>query len=92
MSACKHEQLALIPAAADRLRCRHCHLTIRADELDAGYCPECFEKSGKKRDDFEPVASIDSVRYRCESCGAIVEYREDTSGANRQASTPEPDE
>ncbi len=57
------------------LRCRHCHLTIKADELGGGYCPECYEINGKKQSDFEEVAAEETtrVRYRCEDCGLIIE-------------------
>jgi hypothetical protein len=55
------------------MRCRHCHLTIREDELDGGWCPECYEASGQRRSDFETVAGEDGgVRYRCEDCGILV--------------------
>lgn len=74
MSACKHSNLALLPQTVQRLRCRQCNLTIKADELEFDYCPECFEVSGKKRYDFEPVKSVPKTQYRCESCGAIIEY------------------
>lgn len=75
MTACKHTNLILLPGSARHLRCRHCHLTIKAEELEAGYCPECFEVSGKKHDDFETIASSDQTKYRCEACGAIIEYK-----------------
>lgn len=74
MTECSHQNLTLLPDKSERLRCRHCNLTIRPDELEAGYCPECFENSGRKRDDFEKVVSIQKTRYRCETCGAIIEY------------------
>jgi predicted RNA-binding Zn-ribbon protein involved in translation (DUF1610 family) len=56
------------------MRCRHCHLTIDGTELADSYCPECFERSGKRRYEFEELATDDSatVTYRCEDCGAIV--------------------
>lgn len=74
-SSCRHLNLVLIPPPKSRLRCRHCHLTIAADELDGGYCPECYEASGKKRADFEAVEGVGDTktRYQCEQCGAIIE-------------------
>ncbi len=74
MDRCSHKKIVLLPQEKNRLRCRHCHLTIKPDDLDTGYCPECFERDGVKRDDFDEVASEDNgvVRYRCELCGAII--------------------
>ena len=43
MPACSHEVLTLMPPPGARLRCRHCHLTITAQELGSGCCPECLE-------------------------------------------------
>jgi phage terminase large subunit GpA-like protein len=76
MESCKHRHLVLLPNEGRRLRCRHCHLTIKEDELDTGYCPECFERCGKRHEDFEVVetASDQKIRYRCEACHAIIEY------------------
>ncbi len=75
MTSCKHAKLELLPERKNRLRCRHCHLTIEADELGDGYCPECFETGGKRRDDFEEIEALGkgSARYSCEECGLIVE-------------------
>ncbi|MFC1533607.1 hypothetical protein ACFL7M_09620 [Thermodesulfobacteriota bacterium] len=41
-----------------------------------GYCPECREVYGVKRDDFEEVEveSDGEYRYCCEECGAMVNY------------------
>jgi Zn finger protein HypA/HybF involved in hydrogenase expression len=77
MSACRHLQLVLLPEQKNRLRCRHCHLTINADELTSRYCPECFESSGRKRYDFDEVAEVkdDVARYRCEDCGVMIEAK-----------------
>jgi len=77
MNTCRHLQLVLLPAQKNRLRCRHCHLTIDADELTSRYCPECFENSRKKRYDFDDVAAVtdDIARYRCEDCGVMIEAR-----------------
>jgi LSD1 subclass zinc finger protein len=76
MSSCRHLNLVLLPRPAKKLRCRHCHLTIAAEELGCGYCPECFDASGKKSFDFEEVnapAEDEKTRYRCEDCGAIID-------------------
>ncbi len=73
MPSCPHNNLLLIAAPAPRLRCRHCHLTIREDELEGGWCPECYEVSGKRRADFEILAGKDGgIRYRCEDCGIVI--------------------
>jgi hypothetical protein len=50
-------------------------LTIKAEELGKGHCPECFEMSGRKRFDFEEMAEgeREMARYRCEECGVIIE-------------------
>ena len=75
MTSCSHSTLTLLPQQKNRMRCRHCHLTIRADELGDSYCPECFEAEGQKRYEFEEVAAVESgtSRYRCEECGVIIE-------------------
>ncbi len=74
MAACSHTALELLPARKPTLRCRHCHLTLDAAELGGGYCPECYDRSGARRYEFEEVKSADSAaRYRCEECGAIIE-------------------
>ncbi len=74
MASCDHQNLMLLPEK-NRLRCQRCHLTIKAEELDGNYCPECLEIDGKKRYDFEDIATIKpgTVRYRCEGCGIIIE-------------------
>ena len=71
MSACPHLQLVLVRDTHARLRCRHCHLTIKAADLPTRYCPECFETTHTKRYDFDEVVPVDSgiVYYRCETCG-----------------------
>jgi hypothetical protein len=51
-------------------------LTIGAEELGDGYCPECHERSGKKLYEFEEVESEGVARYRCEECGAIIKSAE----------------
>jgi len=75
MTACLHNKLLLLPEKKNRLRCRHCHLTISANELQEEYCPECFETDGEKRYDFEEIGAKEKViaRYRCEKCGIIIE-------------------
>ena len=74
MSSCKHSTLELIAERKSTVRCKHCHLTMSADELGDSYCPECFDGMGAKRYDFEVVSAADGkvVRYRCEECGAII--------------------
>jgi hypothetical protein len=48
-------------------------LTISAEELGDGFCPECFEANGNKHYEFEPMAATQTgARYRCEECGAII--------------------
>lgn len=77
MSPCKHTKLLVITATADRLRCRQCHLVIKAADVADGYCPECYETTGRKNNDFEEVATPagQTVRYRCEECGALLNPR-----------------
>ena len=74
MSNCKHSNLVLLPGQKDRIRCKHCHLTIKVDDLEKEYCPECYEVHGKKRYDFEDVVDEepDTSQYRCEDCGLII--------------------
>ena len=74
MSSCHHGTLELLPERKTTLRCRYCHLTIAGEELGDGFCPECFETSGRKLYEFEQVAATEgsSARYRCEECGAII--------------------
>lgn len=74
MTTCKHSTLELIPERRSTMRCKRCHLTLSADELGDGYCPECFDHTGTKHYDFESLANSSGniVRYRCEKCGAII--------------------
>lgn len=68
---CKHTNIiAVAEKSVRRLRCLDCHLTIKAEELSSGYCPECFEAEGRKRENFEevPIPDGEKVRYRCEDC------------------------
>jgi len=50
-------------------------LTLKTDELEDGYCPECFEAQGKKHYDFEEVKSPENAKtiYRCDGCGIMIE-------------------
>jgi hypothetical protein len=75
MNACRHTALELLPERKKTLRCRHCHLTLAGDELEDGFCPECFAASGARRYDFDEVQAPrgSRARYRCEECGAIIE-------------------
>ncbi len=72
---CRHRRLHLVTGDPARLRCRKCHLTIRVEELSAEFCPECFEKDGVKRNDFEKIEIREkgSYKYRCEDCGIMIE-------------------
>jgi rubrerythrin len=76
MTSCTHLTLVLLPEKKNVLRCRHCHLTIKDDELrEQGYCPECFEVQGRRRYDFDAIETEDKekIRYQCEQCGIIIE-------------------
>jgi len=76
MTSCSHLTLVLLPEKKDVLRCRHCHLTINADELrEQRYCPECFEVHRRRHYDFDAIETEDKgkIRYRCEQCGIIIE-------------------
>jgi len=74
MSECTHRNLLLLTPPKNRIRCRHCHLTLKSSELTTRWCPECYESSGKKRSDFEEVPEDKSsgVAYRCEDCGIFI--------------------
>jgi len=74
MTSCNHSNLELLPAVKPRLRCRHCHLTLAAEDLHDGFCPECLETSGSKRDEFDEVKNLEepAARYRCDQCGVII--------------------
>ena len=69
MSSCQHKTLVLLKSKP-RKRCQHCHLTLSADELGEGYCPECFETQGRKRFDFDEVQETenDHPQYVCDEC------------------------
>lgn len=77
MDDCAHTNLTVLNQAKPKLRCRYCHLTIAADDLPDGFCPECYEASGYKKYDFDAVPTPDSkqTRYRCEDCGIIIENK-----------------
>ena len=74
MSACTHTTLELLPSRKRTKRCRLCHLTLDAEELGNGHCPECFERSGKRHFEFEELETTGAgaATYRCEECGVIV--------------------
>ena len=74
MTDCPHTEIVLLPEAVKKRRCRHCHLTLSAEELADGHCPECFDMSGVRRYDFDDVVQDDAgiPRYRCEACGAML--------------------
>jgi hypothetical protein len=72
MTHCNHPTLELLPERKRTLRCRHCHLTLDAEDLGDGYCPECFETSGKKQYEFDEMEAKGVASYRCEECGAII--------------------
>jgi hypothetical protein len=77
MTDCRHITLELLPQRKKTKRCRRCHLTIDAEELGAGYCPECFATSSRKQYEFDEVDSAQQsmARYRCADCGTIIETR-----------------
>jgi hypothetical protein len=49
-------------------------LTIDSEELGNSFCPECLDRSGKRRYEFDELETIKdgAATYRCEECGAIV--------------------
>jgi hypothetical protein len=49
-------------------------LTIDSEELGNSCCPECLERSGKQRYEFDELEMMNDgvATYRCEDCGAIV--------------------
>ena len=75
MNNCKHDILTLVPIKNNKLRCKHCHLTISEDELGKGCCPECLHVHHVERRNFEKISTGDreTVRYCCELCGAVIE-------------------
>lgn len=87
MSECKHQNLVFLAPPKDRIRCRHCHLTLKRDELTKRYCPECYEAEGIRRSDFEEVEEpkTDKVQYSCEDCGLLIS----TDLHDKQTSQPQ---
>lgn len=77
MSTCRHQNLVLIKQDKNKLRCKHCHLTINEDDLDSDFCPECWETGRIRRREFEKVEQkdYDTDTYRCESCGVEVKTK-----------------
>jgi len=73
--SCNHKALFLLDPPGEKLRCRYCHLTIDKMELTEGYCPECHDREGVRRIDFESIEpEIDEkTLYRCEKCGILIE-------------------
>jgi len=73
MTSCRHATLELLVERKTTMRCRRCHLTLAAEELGDGYCPECFDSGGIQHRDFEELshAGNTAVRYRCEECGIV---------------------
>lgn len=75
MDACQHRNLVLLTPPKNRIRCRHCHLTLQREELTTRYCPECYEATGVKRFDFEEVVATSAkVTYLCEDCQVTWSY------------------
>ena len=74
MNDCKHQRLVLLTPKGEKLRCRHCDLTLDKEELTTDFCPECYEVNGVKRSDFEEIGTKDDgiERYSCEECGLII--------------------
>ena len=52
-----HRRFEVLPARKRTLRCRHCHLTLDGEELGDGYCPECYDRSGERRYEFDDAGS-----------------------------------
>jgi len=74
MTSCRHANLELLIERKTTMRCRRCHLTLAAEELGDGHCPECFDRNGSKNFDFEEIAhsARHGARYRCEECGIVI--------------------
>jgi len=74
MTSCRHATLELLVERKTTMRCRRCHLTLAAEELGDGHCPECFDSSGTKHFEFEELthAGGQGARYRCEECGIVI--------------------
>jgi len=82
MSSCTHKTLVLLREVGGKLRCRRCHLVISPQELNGGFCPECYEADRRKCFEFDavPPPEGDVARYRCESCGALIEWKGTPAG------------
>jgi predicted RNA-binding Zn-ribbon protein involved in translation (DUF1610 family) len=76
MTECRHKRLVLIQPHKEKLRCTYCNLVISKEELTDGYCPECYHVRGVRHYEFEEVKAKPgaAVQYRCEECGAIIEW------------------
>jgi predicted RNA-binding Zn-ribbon protein involved in translation (DUF1610 family) len=74
MNSCNHTNLELLPVRKNTVRCRYCDLTLAVEDLQDGFCPECFDVSGTKRYEFDEVKSREepAARYRCDDCGVII--------------------
>jgi hypothetical protein len=74
MTSCSHTTLELLAARTRTLRCRQCHLTLGAEELQDGPCPECLERFGRRHYEFDDIETHGDVAatYRCEDCGVII--------------------
>ena len=73
MTDCQHKNIVLLSKTSKKVRCIHCHLVIKEDELDDDYCPECYDEKGKRLSDFEPVKEkAAGDKYRCEDCGVVI--------------------
>jgi hypothetical protein len=74
MEPCNHSTLVLLIEKKNRLRCKRCHLTIKDDDLENRYCPECYEDHGIKQYDFEKIDadSPQTIYYRCEKCNITI--------------------
>ncbi len=59
---------------SEKLRCEVCHLTLTEEELNGGYCPECYETTGRKNKEFSKVTlnQENFSQYRCEDCGTTI--------------------
>jgi hypothetical protein len=52
-------------------------LVISESELRGGCCPECQAEAGERHYDFEAlvVPEDEATQYRCEQCGALIEWK-----------------
>lgn len=73
MSDCRHATLVLVESKPKK-RCVRCDLTLSADELGDGPCPECLEDRGERHTDFEDVLGDGATAplYVCDDCGARI--------------------